>query len=696
MALELLAASLALNAIAAGVGALVVRWPAAGLWSAAAGATAGAVATAAAALWLADAPGRFVLPLSTPLGAFLVRATPLGGLLLLVTGVVGGAISLYAAAYTAHIPGPRRQATCHVLANLALAAVAVLAAAGDAVTFLIAWEVMVLATFVLVTVEFDRRGRPPAAFLYLALAEIGFVPMVVGFALLGALRPGAGFAALAQHPQVTGGVAAASFCCFLVGFGVKAGLLPLQGWLPEAHPAAPANISALLSGVVVTTGIYGLALTGFVLLPQPAWWWGYLVLALGVASAAYGVLFSLLVPQLKRLLACSTIENLGFMVAMLGTALIFRAAHQPLLAATSLLVALLHALYHALLKSTLFMGAGAVDVATGVLDVDRLGGLARRMRWTTVLVVVGAMGLAGVPPLGGFQTEWLGLQVLIRSRVLASPEGRVALAGAGMLLTLTFALAVTTYVRLVGGAFLGRPRSREARHAVEVPAAMRLGMGVTAAAAVATALVPPLGIAAAAAAAAAATHVHGLQATVLPPFFTHPGRFALPVRLGGGFLGQILPVGGLTIVPTSFRYAFIAPTYLACTLAAVVGLTAALLRLLARPRRREAPVWTGAGEEATPAMQYTATAFTNLFRSVFGGVFRGQRQVEGTYHQAPYFARSIHYRHRVVEPIASSLYTPAVAAARWIARQAGRLQSGSLSLYLLYLVVVFIIVLFAR
>ncbi len=696
MALELLGAALAAYIAAAAIGLSVARWPAAGDLSAAAGVAASLAAVAAAVLWLGGAHGHAALPVSTPIGAFAVRATPLGGLFLLLTGVVGTGVCLYSAAYTAHVGGPLRRATAHALLALVLATIVVVVAAADAVTFLVAWECMVIVSYVLVTVEFDRPHRPQAAFLLLALAKVGFLALVVAFALIGALHPGVSFVALARHPQVSGAAASAAFVLFLVGFGVKAGLLPLQGWLPEAHPAAPAHVSALLSGLVVKTGIYGLVLALVTLLPEPAAWWGYLTLGLGVLTALYGVLFSLLVSDLKRMLAYSTIENLGFMVAMLGAALVFRQSHHPLLAATAVVVVLLHTLYHGLLKSTLFMGAGSVDTATHQLDMDRLGGLARRMRWTTLLFFLGAMGLAGVPPLNGFQTEWLGLQVLIRARILGSPEGRVALAGAGMLLTLTFALAVTTYVRVVGGTFLGAARSEAARSAREVPWAMRLGMVVTAATAVLTALVPPLGVGAAATAAGSATRVRGLLDAVLPPIFLHPGRFPLPVRLGATFLHQVIPGNGVVIVPTSFTDAFISPTYIFCTLAIVIGVTAGVLRLLGRRPRRETAVWAGAIAQPHPAMQYTATAFTNPFRSIFGGIFRAQRAIEGDYDQPPYFVRSLRYARRVVEPVDAYVYRPAVGAARCLSRAAGRLQAGSVSLYLLYVVAVFVIILFIR
>jgi len=352
---------------------------------------------------------------------------------------------------------------------------------------------MSILTYLLVTIEYDHEGTPQAAFLMLALSEIGFVAMAFGFALIGAFDPGRDFASLAST-SLPAGTANAAFVLFLFGFGAKAGLLPLQGWLPEAHPAAPSNISALLSAVVVKMAIYGLVLTTIVMLGPPPIWWGYLALGLGVVTAAYGILFSLLAHDLKRALAFSTVENLGFIVAMVGAALIFKSLRLPVLEALALVAVTLHALNHAILKGGLFLGAGSVQVATGSRDMDRMGGLWRRMRWTAPAFFVVATGLAGVPPLNGFQSEWLGLMVLLQSHLLHDPAVRLAMAAAAALLALTFALAVTAYIRIVGGVFLGAGRSREAQHALEVPLTMRVATGLLAVTAIALGLLPPLGI----------------------------------------------------------------------------------------------------------------------------------------------------------------------------------------------------------
>ncbi len=695
MALSLLLAALLCLAGGALSALWITRHPAFIYLSTAAGAVGAALLAAAAVLWLSGQNQTAGLPASTPLGAFELRSTPLAGLFLLLTGLVGAGIFVYSAAYTTHLRSLRRQAASLALLNLSVAAIAIVVAAGTAITLLVAWEAMSILTYLLVTVEWDQPGRPQAALLMLALSEIGFLGMAVAFALVGALRPGVDFSHLAAH-HPGGAASSAAFLLFFLGFGAKTGLVPLQGWLPEAHPAAPSNVSALLSAVVVNAALYGMVLTSFILLGSPPPWWGFLALAAGLVTAAYGILFSVLAADLKRSLAYSTIENLGFMIAMLGAALVFESAGKSLLAGLALVVLCLHALYHALLKGALFLGAGSVDLGTGTRDMDQLGGLAKRLRWTTPLFLIGAMGLAGVPPMNGFQTEWLGLQVLIRAHDLSAPGDRVYLAAAGALLTLTFALAVTAYIRIVGTAFLGAPRSPSARRAREAPPAMVAGMTLLIGVAVAMALIPPLGIGAASAAAHYASHARGLLDAVLPPIFPHPRQFATLANLGATFLGHIVAANGLVITPTSANLAFISPTYIFLSLAAIIAITAVGLRLLCRRDSRESPVWAGAVAERSPTMQYTATGFTNPLRSIFGGVYRARREIEADYHQAPYFTKGIHYRHRVVEPVERYLYRPTVTGARVVARWLASVQGGSLSVYLLYLFVVFVIVLLIR
>jgi hydrogenase-4 component B len=696
MALELLLTALACYLAGAVAGALTGFLPGARQVSSAAGAVGSALLASAAVAAFSAPPASAALPTSTPVGGFAVHTNPLAGLFLLLTGLLGIAISLYSCDYSLHLGGRWRRAALLCLLELAMAALVTVLIAANAFTFLVAWEAVSILTYGLVALEREHRDAPRAAFSMLALGEIGFVAVVVAFALIGAFVPGRDFAAVAREgvdPSIRNG----AFLLFLFGFGAKAGLLPLQGWLPEAHPAAPSNVSALLSAVVVKLAVYGLVLSTVVLLGgRPPLWWGEVGLAMGVLTACYGVLFSLLEHDLKRALAYSTIENLGFLVSMLGAALVFVASGRPMLEALALVALGLHALNHALLKGTLFLGAGAVQVATGGRDVDTLGGLARRMRWTGAAFFVGAAGLAGIPPLNGFLSEWLGLQSLLQSHLLSDAGARITMAASGALLALTFALAVTTFTRMFAGIFLGVPRSAAAQAAREAPPLMVGAMQLPAAVSVVLGLLPPLGIGAAAAAASAATGVGGVLPAVLPPVFVHPERFGTLVRLGGTVLQGLVPASGLVVVPTDVGFASVAPTYIAISLGLVIGIVALALRLLGAPEPRQASVWVGAVPEHRPTMQYTATAFTNLLRFVFGSVYRSRRDIQGEYGQAPFFARSISYAHRVVEPVETYIYRPVARTLQLLSERAGVFQAGNVNLYLLYLFVVFVIVLLWR
>lgn len=696
MALELLLAALICFALGA-LAALLSLRSALGRYLSAAAATVGSlVLVVDAIVVLGGRSGLLLLPASTPLGGFEVRLGPLSGLFLLLTGLVGIAISLYSAEYAVRVGGPPRQAAMLCLYNLTMASLAVLLTAGNALTFLLAWEAMSILTYVLVAVDYDHPGVPEAAFLMLAISELGFVAITVGFALVGAFQPGHDFAAItAAGPGA--GVRNAAFLLFLFGFGAKAGLLPLQGWLPEAHPAAPSNISALLSAVIVKMAIYGLLVTLISLLGRPPVWWGYLALGLGVVTAIYGVLFSLLEHDLKRALAYSTIENLGFMVGLIGAALLFRSLGNQLLEALTLVTVLLHALNHALLKGVLFLGAGSAQAASGTRDMDQLGGLWRKMRWSALAFFIGAAGLAGIPPLNGFQSEWLGLQMLLQSHLLHDRGARLAMAGSGALIALTFGLAVTTFIRMFGGVFLGAPRTPEAEAAVESPPAMVAGMNLLAAASVVLGLLPPLGLGAAAAASEALTGRQGVLDAVLPPIFKDPARYTVPVKLGATFLSQVLPVNGLVIVPGDPEFSSIAPTYIFLTLAFVIGFLALALRVLGAGAGRQAKkVWVGGIPAYRVSMQYTPTGFTNPLRFIFGTVYRSTREIEGDYHQAPFFARSVRYTHRFIEPVETYVYFPLASGARALSERLSFLQGGNVSVYLVYLFAVFLIALFVR
>ena len=359
-------------------------------------------------------PSAIVLPIGLPDLPFHLRLDALSGFFLALLGGAAFGVTLYAWGYFKSLAsGPR--ALLALWYHLFLAGMATVLLADDAYAFMVAWEVMALSSYFLVTTDHDLPEIRRAGFLYLLIAHVGAVSLLLCF---GVLQGGEGdytFDTM-RFAEMTPAWASAAYLLALFGFGAKAGLVPMHVWLPEAHPAAPSPVSALMSGVMLKTAIYGLLRVTFDLLNVQLGWWGTLALALGLVTALYGVIFAAVQADMKRLLAWSSIENIGVLLAGFGLTLIFHADGKGALAALTLTAMLYHALNHAFFKGLLFTGAGAVLHATGERNMDRLGGLMRAMPWTAWLTLIGALAIAGLPPLNGFISEWLLLQAFLLTR----------------------------------------------------------------------------------------------------------------------------------------------------------------------------------------------------------------------------------------------------------------------------------------
>ena len=392
----------------------------------------------------------------------------------------------YARAYDRH-GGPRLAAAT----NLFLAAMQLVLLADGIYGFLLGWEVMALASYVLVVHEHATAGVRRAGFVYLGMTHIGAAFLLAGLLVLRAAGGGWEFSALRQaalEPPVRDLV----FILALIGCATKAGVIPLHVWLPRAHPVAPSHVSALMSGVMLKVGIYGLVRISWDLLGGGPAWWGGLVLGLGLISAVLGVLYALMEHDLKRLLAFHSVENVGIVLIGVGTGQILAALGQPAGAALALGAGLFHALNHALFKALLFLGAGAVQQATGTRDLEEQGGLVRRMPQTAVLFLIGSAAISALPPLNGFASEWLTFQSLLALGRAAEVPLAVGAAVAAGLLGLTGALAAACFVKAFGVAFLGLPRSEHAAQAREAPWLLRAGMLLLALACVTLGLLPGL------------------------------------------------------------------------------------------------------------------------------------------------------------------------------------------------------------
>jgi formate hydrogenlyase subunit 3/multisubunit Na+/H+ antiporter MnhD subunit len=422
-------------------------------------------------------PSTLILPLGLPDLPFHLREDALSGFFLFLLGGVIFPVSLFASGYFKSMPAPSL-ALLALQYNVFLAGMTLVLVADDAYAFLVAWEVMAVASYFLVTTDHQREECREAGFIYLLVAHVGAVAILLAFGVLKGHTSGQAdyaFAAMRTH-MLTPFWTSVAFLLALFGFGAKAGLLPLHVWLPEAHPEAPSPVSALMSGVMLKTAIYGLLRVTFDLLHTPAWWWGALMLALGLLTALFGVMLGAVQTDMKRLLAYSSIENIGVIILVLGLCTIFRAFGFLPLAALALTAALYHSLNHAFFKSLLFLVTGSVLHATGERRLGRLGGLIRRMPWVAGLALIGTLAAAGLPPLNGFVSEWLALQAFLLAPGLPEFFLTALIPLTAAALVLASALAAYVMVKFYGIVFLGRHREMALERAHDAGRAERLGM----------------------------------------------------------------------------------------------------------------------------------------------------------------------------------------------------------------------------
>jgi hydrogenase-4 component B len=404
------------------------------------------------------------LPLGLPWIGAQFRLDALSAFFLVVVNLGGAVASLYGLGYGLHESAPQR-----VLPFFPafLAGMNLVVLANDAFSFLLSWEFMSLASWALVMAHHRDADNRRAGYIYLVMASFGTLALLLAFGLLAGPAGTYTFDAMraAQPGRLT---AAAVLALMLLGAGSKAGLVPLHAWLPLAHPAAPSHVSALMSGIMTKVAVYGFIRVVFDLLEQPAWWSGVAMLLLGGLTAVLGILYALMEKDLKRLLAYSTIENIGVIFASLGLALAFKANGMPSAAALALTAALFHVLNHSFFKSLLFFGAGAVLTATGERNMETLGGLIHRMPLTSFVFLVGCVSISALPPFNGFVSEWLVFQAILQSPDLPQWGLKVIVPAVGGTLALSAALAAACFVKAFGITFLGRPRSAAVEQAHEV------------------------------------------------------------------------------------------------------------------------------------------------------------------------------------------------------------------------------------
>jgi formate hydrogenlyase subunit 3/multisubunit Na+/H+ antiporter MnhD subunit len=604
-----------------------------------------------------------------PLTGITLVLSPLGAVFVITTAVVAVASTIYWLGYASHGLSTR---TASSALPLFVTSMLLVPAAGSVATFLVLWELMALSSLVLVLTEQSRREEArSAATWYALMTHAGAAAILLAFVLLSAHAGGQTFAAIESHAQhMSGALRGTVFVIALLGFGSKAGAVPLHVWLPKAHAEAPGPVSALMSGAMVNLGIYGIILVGNVLLGGgPVWWW-LCVSTLGVMSALFGALYAATSSDLKRLLAYSTADNMGLVLIALGASGMFAATGHQVTAAIAMVATLLLMVNHSAFKGTLFLAAGSVLVATGTRDLDRLGGLMRRMTFTGTVFLVGALSVMALPPFNGFVGEWLLFQSLLHGLPTANTAVVIAVSVGVAALALTGGLTVAAFVKAMGIGFLGRPRSNEAAEAHEVPVTMRVGAGVLAALCVMLGFVPMLVIPALERAAQSA----GLTGA---PSSLH-GWVDLHLAGLHGVLAPVLLAGGLIAALV------------------VVG----LVRRMAHQRSSTFPAlhatepWGSGRVLQTARMQYTATSFAEPLQRVFDDVIRPDRDIDVSHAaESRYYIERIAYHTTNEDVIERGVYRPMINAVRWWGQRARSLQNGSVHRYLAYGLVALVVIL---
>ena len=612
------------------------------------GALLGVALAVLAGVALGAEPETVVLPLGLPDLPFHLRLDALSAFFLLLLGIGAAAVSWFSAGYFRGSQGTAPGLVC-LQYHVFLAAMALVLLADDAYAFMVAWETMALASFFLVITDHRLPEIRRAGFLYLVIAHVGAIAILLCFGVLQGATGDYTFDGMRTAP-LAGAWPAIAFFLALFGFGAKAGLLPLHVWLPEAHPAAPSPVSALMSGVMLKTAIYGLLRVAFDLMGHPVWWWGAITLALGLLTALYGVVFATVQSDMKRLLAYSSIENIGIIVAGIGLAILFADYGKDLFAALAMTAVLYHALNHAVFKTLLFLATGSVMHATRERSLGRLGGLIHRMPRVALAALVGTLAIAGLPPLNGFVSEWLLLQAFLFTPSLPQSFVNMLVPLAAGAVALAAALSAYVMVKFYGVVFLGQPREPELAYAHDAGRFERTALAALAAGCLALGVFP----------------VQVIQA------LDHVTARLIGTTAGGH--------GGswLLLAPIDVDRASYSPLVVLLVVVGVLLLTVQIVHRYYHGRLRQGPAWDCGYPFQTARMQDTAEGFGQPIRQIFEVFFRVTRVLPAPDDAEPRYAVQVEDR------LWYAVYAPIARGVDALARFAGRIQQGRIAAYLIY------------
>jgi hydrogenase-4 component B len=590
---------------------------------------------------------------------------------LLIIGIVSFAVSLYSIGYSKEYQVEKRTSALGFLFNTFILSMVLVVTSNNAFFFLLFWEMMSLTSFFLVIYDHSKEENLKSGMTYLVMTHFGTAFIFASF-LLGYIQTGSfSFDSFrnysASFPLLIKNLV---FVFAFIGFGTKAGMVPLHIWLPKAHPSAPSNVSALMSAVMIKIGIYGMIRTifdfsGFGMSPDFAWW-GMLLVAAGSASALIGVLYAVVEHDIKRALAFHSIENIGIILIGLGLSVVFASFHLTALSVLALVASMYHTINHAVFKGLLFMGAGAVVSATKTKNVEDLGGLIKQMPWTALLFLIGAISIAGLPPFNGFISEWLTMQSLLSSYQIPSTILQISIAFASLPFALTIGIAAATFVKLFGMTFLSKARSKHAINIKEVPRSMILGMSILAAICVLLGVIPFLGIS------LISTAFH-LSSQPSSPFD------AISVQNSSAMSFASLSMPVVIIIISSVAIA-------------IFG----FIRVLSgHTRKTTYGTWDCGFGNLDSRMEYTATSLSQPIRAVFKVFFKphNQTEKESFGEKNPYMLKTIKIETVTKNIFEDMLYLPIVSSFVFFFDKIRRLQTGKINAYLLYMMITIVLLL---
>lgn len=612
----------------------------------------------------------FSLPQFIPYLKIEFLVDNLAAYFILIISIVVFSASIYAVDYSKEYFEKYNIGLLGFLYNIFALSLILVVSASNIFWFLIVWEAMSVSSFFLVIYEYDKEKNQKAGFLYLVMTHIGAALITLAFLLLYKYSGSLAFESLRN----IGNVLPASakdyiFLLALIGFGSKAGIVPLHIWLPSAHPAAPSHVSALMSGVMLKVAIYGFIRVIFYFLGAPALWWGILLITIASLSAILGVLYALMEHDLKRLLAFHSVENIGIILIGVSGAMIFSSLGFPNLAAIALIGGLFHILNHALFKGLLFLASGAVIKSTHTRNMEKLGGLIKSMPSTAILFLIGAISISALPPFNGFASEWIIFQSLFASIYIGSLAIKILFTVIIALLALTGALAAACFVKAFGITFLARGRSKEAENAKESSKKMRLGMGVLASLCV----------------------IIGIYPFPVLSALTEISQGVIGGSSASGFISQ----NGFFLSPLGNNFSSYAPLLIVVFMLALIPIIYLIEQVLGGKKQARIYNTWDCGGNLNPRMQYTATAFSKPIQMIFKNIYRPYEKTEINYYNddVKYFPSGMKYKSEVTEIYDKYLYSPIAQAIIGLSQKFNWIQFGNVNAYLLYIFLTLIILL---